>query len=39
MVIDKAGDGIGLPEGWATLKAQNALERISDIRAWWRQTD
>jgi integrase len=39
MVIDVAGDGIGLPEGWASLKAQNAVERISDIRAWWRQVD
>lgn len=39
MVIDVAGDGIGLPEGWATLKALNAVERISDIRVWWRQVD
>lgn len=39
MVIDAAGDGIGLPKGWQTLRAQNEVERISDLRAWWRQTD
>ena len=39
MVIDTAGDGIGLPKGWQSLRAQNAVERISDIRAWWRQVD
>lgn len=39
MVIDAAGDGIGLPKGWQSLRAQNAVERISDIRIWWRQVD
>lgn len=39
MVIDAAGDGIGLPKGWQTLRAQNEVERISDLRAWWRQVD
>ncbi|MDF1716176.1 MAG: tyrosine-type recombinase/integrase [Antarcticimicrobium sp.] len=39
MVIDIAGDGRGLPKGWQSLRAQNAVERISDIRAWWRQVD
>ena len=39
VVIDVAGDGIGLPKGWQTLKAQNAVERISDLRAWWQQVD
>ena len=39
LVIDLAGDGIGLPKGWATLKAQNSVERISDLRAWWQQVD
>ena len=39
LVIDLAGDGIGLPKGWQTLKAQNKGERISDLRAWWQQVD
>lgn len=39
VVIDVAGDGIGLPKGWQTLKAQNEVERISDLRAWWQQVD
>ena len=39
LVIDLAGDGIGLPKGWQTLKAQNEAERISDLRAWWQQVD
>ena len=39
IVIDAAGDNIGLPKGWQTLKAQNAVERIDDIRVWWREVD
>lgn len=39
LVIDLAGDGIGLPKGWQTLVTQNELERISDLRAWWQQVD
>ena len=39
MVIDVAGDGIGLPKGWQTLKARNAVEHISDIRVCWHEVD
>ncbi len=39
LMIDVAGDGVGLPKGWQTLKAQNGVERIADLRAWWRKVD
>jgi integrase len=39
LVIDLAGDGIGLPKGWQTLVPQKKLDRISDLRAWWQQVD
>lgn len=39
LVIDLGDNKRGLPKGWQTLKAQNSVERISDLRAWWQQVD
>ncbi|MFV0444500.1 MAG: tyrosine-type recombinase/integrase [Planctomycetaceae bacterium] len=39
LIIDIAGNGRGLPKGWMSLRPTKPVERISDIRVWWRQVD
>lgn len=39
LIIDIAGNGRGLPKGWMSLRRTKPVERISDIRVWWRQVD
>ena len=39
LIIDMAGNGRGLPKGWQALRPTNPVERISDIRVWWREVD
>lgn len=39
LIIDMAGNGRGLPKGWQALRPTNSVERISDIRVWWREVD
>lgn len=39
LIIDMAGNGRGLPKGWQALRPTNPVQRISDIRIWWRDVD
>ncbi len=39
LIIDMAGNGRGLPKGWQALRPTNPVQRISDIRIWWREVD
>ena len=39
LILDIAGNGRGLPKGWMSLRPTKPVERISDIRVWWRQVD